>query len=132
MTDIADYIKVLQDWKDQTGKIITSVLIRINETKVYKGTDLDEMVKAMSEFHREIGRADESLIDIKWFEYCIKSKSRLKKLQEAAEKQKKREPILEKKMSSSVVIYPELLTEGKGTSDERILKYIFKSFVNNF
>lgn len=42
------------------------------------------------------------------------------------------QPHLEKKSSSMSVVYPESLTAGRGSSDERILKYLFKSFVTNY
>lgn len=85
---------MLQEWKEQTGKRITEVLTRIDHTKVFKGYDLDHIYKALADFHKEIGKADESLVDLKWFELCINSKKKLKKLQEAAEKQKKNQPLL--------------------------------------
>jgi hypothetical protein len=54
-------------------------------------------------------------------------------MQETAEKQRKlQQPHLEKKSSNVSVVYPEELTAGRGSSDERILKYLFKSFVSNF
>jgi hypothetical protein len=40
--------------------------------------------KGIADFHKDINKADESLVDLKWFELCINSKKKLKKLQEAA------------------------------------------------
>jgi len=85
---------VLQEWKEQTDKRITEVLSRIDNTKSFKGNDLDIIYKGVADFHKEIGKADESLVDLKWFELCINSKKKLKKLQEAVEKQKKNQPAL--------------------------------------
>lgn len=52
---------------------------------------------------------------------------------ETEEKQRKmKQPLLEKKSSSLSITYPEELTAGRGPSDERILKFLFKSFVTNF
>ena len=133
MSDTCDFIKVLQEWRDETGKNIMNVLKRIKEAKNFKGEESDALLKAVTEFHREIGKADEKEIDVQWYPLCIANKSKLKKMVEAAEKQKKKEqPLLEKKSSSFLIIYPEELTEGRGPNDERILKFLFKGFVTNF
>ena len=58
MTDASDFIKVLQDWKDQTGKTITNVLKRVSEIRQFKPNEIDDVLKAVVDFHREIGRAD--------------------------------------------------------------------------
>lgn len=67
MSDVEEFVKVLQDWKEQPGKTITSVLTRIEESKSFKGRELDEIYKGVVDFHREIGKADESLVDLKWY-----------------------------------------------------------------
>jgi len=70
---------------------------------------------------------------VKWFELCITSKAKLKKLKEAAEKHKVSQPFLEKKKNPSPpIVYPEELTAGRVGSDEKWLKYLYKSFVTNF
>jgi hypothetical protein len=123
---------VLQNWDKETGKAITNVLTIVNDTKQFKGKQVEEILKAVTEFHRDITKADEALIDVKWFELCIGSKRKLKKLQENLDKQKKKEPALEKKASTVNVIYPEIFSDGRGANEERILKFFFKSFVTNF
>jgi hypothetical protein len=40
MTDAEDLLKVLQEWREQPGKTITSVLTRIEESKQFKGREL--------------------------------------------------------------------------------------------
>lgn len=60
-------LKVLQDWRDQPGKTITSVLTRIDQTKNFKGNDIYDVLKAVTDFHKEITKADESIVDIKWY-----------------------------------------------------------------
>lgn len=108
MSDAEDLLKVLQEWREQPGKTILSVLTRIEESKNFKGRELDDILKGVTEFHKEITKADESLLDVKWFELCISSKKKLKKMIETAEKQKKmQQPQLEKKSSSFTVTYPE-------------------------
>lgn len=106
MSDIEDYLKVLQEWKEQSGKTITSVLTRIDETKTFKGRDLDDILKGVTDFHKEITKAAEDTVDLKWYELCISSKKKLKKMQEAAEKQRKSQPVLEKKPSNTSITYP--------------------------
>lgn len=51
-------LKVLQDWRDQPGKTITSVLTRIDQTKNFKGNDIYDVLKAVTDFHKEITKAD--------------------------------------------------------------------------
>ena len=79
MTDANDFIKVLQDWKDQSGKTITNVLKRVSEIRQFKPNEIDDVLKAVVDFHREIGRADEEEVDLKWFPLCIEGKKKLKK-----------------------------------------------------
>lgn len=126
-------MKVLQDWREQPGKNITAVLTRIDQTKNYKGNDVHDVLKTVTDFHKEITKADEALVDVKWYELCIRNKKKLKKMQETIDKQRKmQQPLLEKKASTMSVVYPEALTAGRGANDERILKYLFKSFVTNY
>ena len=89
MSDIEDYLKVLQEWREQSGKTITS-----------------DILKGVTDFHKEITKAAEDTVDLKWYELCISSKKKLKKMQEAAEKQRKSQPVLEKKPSNTSITYP--------------------------
>lgn len=131
MTEVEEYVKVLQEWKEQPGKTITGVLSRVEETKCFKGRELEEVLRGVTSFHREIAKADEALVDVKWYVLCINAKKRLKKMLEVEEKQRKMQPALDKR-TSSLVSYPEELTAGRGLADERILKFLFKSFLAHY
>ena len=86
MAEIDDVLKVLKDWKEQPKPTVTKVLTYVHDKKHIKGNDVDTILKGISEFHREIGKAAEDIVDLKWYELCINSKKKLKKLQEAGEK----------------------------------------------
>jgi len=77
-------------------------------------------------------KADKDTIEIKWYELCINAKKRLKKMVETYEKQKKKEPALEKKASSAPIEYPPELTAERTPNEEQLLKIIYKNFVSYF
>ena len=78
--DVEEFVKVLSDWREQPGKTITNVLTKVSQTKSFKGSSLNDIFKAVVDFHKEITRVEESLVDVKWYELCIKSKKILKKM----------------------------------------------------
>ena len=58
MTEIETFLKIFKQWREEDGKSIINVLMRINQAKAFKGQDLDDIYKGITEFHREIGKAD--------------------------------------------------------------------------
>jgi uncharacterized protein YihD (DUF1040 family) len=83
MADVDDLVKVLKKWRDQDSKTILQVLQRITQTKAFANQELDDVLKVVTEFHKEIGRAGDDEVDPKWFGFTIELKKKLKKLQDS-------------------------------------------------
>lgn len=132
MTEVEEYVKVLQGWREQVGNTVSNVLLRINNIKSFKGKDVELILSALNDFHKDINRADEQIVDPKWYEPTINLKKKYKNILEAAQKEKKERPALEKKASQGQVDYPEPLLAGRGPTDTAFLKSLYKSFVTNF
>ena len=77
-------------------------------------------------------KADKDTIEIKWYELCINAKKKLKKMVETYEKQKKKEPALEKKASSVPIEYPSELTADRTEKESQLLRIIYKNFVSHY
>ena len=58
MTEVDDILKVLKDWRAQPPKTVTIMLSHVEETKNFKGLDVNTLLKGITEFHREIGRVE--------------------------------------------------------------------------
>jgi hypothetical protein len=132
MTELEEYVKVLQTWREQVGNTVSNVLLRINNIRSVKGKDVEQILNALNDFHKDINKADEQIVDPKWYEPCISLKKKYKNIMETAQKEKKERPALEKKASQGQVEYPELLLAGRGPNDTAFLKSLYKSFVTNF
>lgn len=57
MSEVDDLVKVLRKWREQDSKTILQVLQRSAQTKGLAESELDELVKAVVDFHKEIGKA---------------------------------------------------------------------------
>jgi aminoglycoside phosphotransferase family enzyme len=82
MSDCDDFMKVLKGWREEDSKAILQVLTRITQIKTFTNHELDDILKVVVDFHKEIGKADEGEVDPKWFELTINLKKKLKKMQE--------------------------------------------------
>lgn len=60
MSDVNEYVKVLHNWREQDGKTIMQVLQRVTQAKAFKESELDNVCRSLFEFHREIGKAEDS------------------------------------------------------------------------
>ena len=67
-----------------------------------------------------------------WFGLCIKIKSTLKRKLDEAEKERKNAPPPSKNSEPLIVEYPKELTAGKGPTDEKMLKFLFRNFITHF
>lgn len=109
-------MRVLQDWREQPNKTVTSVLAHIEEAKALRERALGEILKGVTSFHREIIRAEEGLVDVKWYELCVSAKKRFKRMQEIEDDHRKMQPYLEKR-APRLTNYPQALTTGQGQAN---------------
>lgn len=49
---MADYLRVLRGWREEDPHRVHQTLQRIAGTKQFKGTELDDLVHCIVEFHR--------------------------------------------------------------------------------
>jgi uncharacterized protein YihD (DUF1040 family) len=57
MTEVDDYVRVLRKWRDQDSKSILQILTRVTQAKAFAGQELEDISRAVVDFHREIGKA---------------------------------------------------------------------------
>lgn len=129
MSEVDDYVRMLRRWREQNNSSVLAILQRITQTKSFAGQELEDIARAVVDFHKEIGKASENEVDPKWFELSINLKKKLKKMQESQKVNEK--PKLEKK-PSVVVDFPEALVNERGPNEQQMLKSIYKNFVTNF
>ena len=67
MTEVDDFVRTLRKWREQDNRSILAILQRITQAKSFAGQELEDISRAVVDFHKEIGKASENEVDPKWF-----------------------------------------------------------------
>ena len=130
MTEIEDLAKVLKEWREKDIKTVTNTLSRLQAFSNFQDLDLDKLLQAVTLFHKEISKEEDDA-DPAWYQSCIKLKNKFKKMIDTQQKERQSEPVMEKKSSKNIE-YPPSLLLGRCSSDQQILKSLYKNFITCF
>ena len=83
MCEVKANLLLLKEWRAEQSKTVTQALQALAVLKSTPQEQLDLIAGRLADFHKEITRAKEGEVDIKWFELVIALKKKVKNLQEA-------------------------------------------------
>jgi hypothetical protein len=74
---------LLKEWRSEQSNTVTQALQELNVLKSTPQEQLDLIAARLADFHKEITKAKEGEVDVKWFELVIALKKKVKSFQEA-------------------------------------------------
>jgi hypothetical protein len=121
---------LLKEWRSETSQAVTQALEQLALLKTTPHEQLDLIAARLAHFHKEITKAKETEVDIRWFELVIALKKKVKSLVEA--QQEKARKAKQEKKPVEVVAYPDNLLRNHKGADQRILQALYRGFVSGF